>query len=460
MPAALQSFFLVLFALFLVFLNGFFVAAEFAIVKVRSTRIEELAARGTFGAKKAQEAVRHLDSYLSATQLGITLASLGLGYIGEPAFAHLLEPTLGWLPERIRPAAVAGIVAFTLITALHIVLGELVPKSLAIQKAEKITLAVIYPLDFFYRLFRAPIVLLNGVASLVLRPFGVSPAGGHEGSEPHSEDELRMIISASRQGGELKESEYTIVNRVFDFAQQQAKEIMVPRLDVVFLSTDWSIAENVRVAEESGFTRFPLMEDGSQDDVVGMIHIKDLLALSRQEGTATEDDAARLRRIARDMIRVPETKQIDQMLRDFQRGRQHMAVIVDEYGGTAGIVTLEDIVEEIIGDIHDEFDRTAPELEPVGEDCYSVDARMSLAKLERALNIAGPAEETEVDTIGGWVMAERGSGTIRLGDIVAYGEATVTVTELAGRRVRKVKVCIPERDTPERSPVGTARAEQ
>jgi CBS domain containing-hemolysin-like protein len=214
----------------------------------------------------------------------------------------------------------------------------------------------------------------------------------------------------------------------------------------------------VRVAEESGFTRFPLMEGGSPDDVIGMIHVKDLLALSRQE-SAEGEDGAHLRRIARDMIRVPETKPIDQMLRDFQRGRQHMAVIVDEYGGTAGIVTLEDIVEEIVGDIQDEFDRTSPELEPVGEDCYSVDARMPLSKLERALDIQGPAEETEVDTVGGWVMAQRGSGPIRLGDVVPYGDATVTVTELAGRRVRKVKVCIPERGASERSPVGSAQTE-
>jgi CBS domain containing-hemolysin-like protein len=231
---------------------------------------------------------------------------------------------------------------------------------------------------------------------------------------------------------------------------------MVPRPDIVFLSTDRSVAENVRIAEDSSFTRFPLMEGGSPDDIVGMIHSKDLLALSRQNGV--EDDAARLRRIAREMIRVPETKLIDQMLRDFQRQRQHMAVIVDEYGGTAGLVTLEDIVEEIVGDIQDEFDRTSPELERVGEDCYNVDARMPLTKLERALSIEGPAAETEVDTIGGWVMAQRGSGPIRLGDVVPYGDATVTVTELAGRRVRKVKVCIPE-PASKRSPVGSAQAE-
>jgi CBS domain containing-hemolysin-like protein len=449
MPELLQSVLLILTALFLILLNGFFVGASFAIVKVRATRIEELATHNAFGAKKALAVIRHLDAYLSATQLGSTLASLALGYIGEPTFAHLFEPLLRWLPDRFRPVAVAGVLAFALMSALHILFGELVPKSLAIQKAERVTLAVVYPLDWFYRLFRGPIALLNGIAALVLRPFGIA-AAGEESGDPHSADELRIILSASHQGGEIEKSEFELVNRVFDFAQQQAKEIMVPRPDVIFLSTDRSISENVLIAEESSFTRFPLMEDGSPDHVVGMIHIKDLLTLSGQVGqNGTEEDAARLRRIARDMIRVPETKPIDQMLRDFQRGRQHMAVIVDEYGGTAGIVTLEDIVEEIVGDIQDEFDRTSPELEPIGADCYSVDARMPVAKLERALGIEGPAEETEVDTIGGWVLAQSGSGPVQIGDVVAYGEATVTVTEMAGRRVRKVKVCIPERtDSP------------
>ncbi|MES2461723.1 MAG: CNNM domain-containing protein, partial [Armatimonadota bacterium] len=212
MPDPLKSVALVLFALFLVLLNGFFVAAEFAIVKVRSTRIDELAAKNQFGAKKAQDAVRHLDAYLSATQLGITLASLGLGYVGEPAFAHLIEPIFGSLSETTRHILSAAI-AFTLITALHIVIGELAPKSLAIQRAESTTLAIIYPLDFFYRLFKLPIALLNGTASLVLRPFGLTAAGEH-GGDAHSEDELRLILNASMAGGEIKASEVHLVNQV------------------------------------------------------------------------------------------------------------------------------------------------------------------------------------------------------------------------------------------------------
>lgn len=432
---------LVAFALFLVLLNGFFVAAEFALVKVRATRIDELADKKRFGAKKAQSAVRHLDAYLSATQLGITLASLGLGYIGEPAFAHLLEPLLAGRVSQSAQHTIAFAVAFTIITALHIVIGELAPKSLAIQKAEATVLAVVYPLDFFYRLFKLPIFLLNSLAGAVLRLFGLQNASEHGEGEAHSEGELRRILDTSVAGGEIRESEANLVHQVFDFAHRQAKDVMVPRPDVIFLNTERTLDECVARTEESGFTRFPLM-DGSPDAVVGMIHVKDLLALARHSQPGQSDETA-LRRIARPILRVPETKPIDQLLRDFQRERQHMAAIVDEYGGTAGIVTLEDIVEEIVGDIQDEFDRTSPELEPAGKDCYHVDARMSLDKLQRALSITGPAEEIEVDTLGGYFLEIRGD-TARVGDELSFGEATFTIIEMVGRRVRKVRVCVPE----------------
>jgi len=446
MSPTVQSALLVVFALFLVLLNGFFVAAEFALVKVRSTRMDELATKNRFGAKKAQDAVRHLDAYLSATQLGITLASLGLGYVGEPAFAKLVEPLLHGRMSETTVHGVAFAIAFTIITALHIVVGELAPKSLAIQKAEATTLAIIYPLDFFYRVFKLPIAFLNWTASLVLRPFGLEPAGEH-GADAHSEDELRLILTASHEGGEIKESELNLVNQVFDFAHRQAREVMSPRPDVVFFSTNRALAENAVLSDESNFTRFPLAEAGSPDEVVGMVHIKDLLTAMRQRSGGNENsetEEACLRRIARPMLRVPETKPIDRLLRDLQGNRQHMALVVDEYGGTAGIVTIEDIVEEIVGDIQDEFDRTSPELEPAGRDCYHVDARMSLEKLERALHVDGPDKETETDTVGGYVLHELGNN-VRVGDSLAYGEATFTITEKAGRRIRKVRVCIPER---------------
>lgn len=441
---------LILLAILLVLLNGFFVAAEFAIVKVRATRIDELAARNRFGAKKAQEAVRHLDSYLSATQLGITLASLGLGWIGEPAVAHLIEPLLAGRFGETTQKAISFALAFTVITFLHIVVGELAPKSLAIQKAEATTLAVVYPLDWFYKIFRLPIFLLNGTAGALLRLFGLRNIA-EDHSEVHSEAELRLILDASHAGGQIEESGLKLVNQIFDFTHQQAKEVMIPRPDVVFLSTDRSIAENISITERAGFTRYPLCE-GSPDEVIGMIHVKDLLAAGARASDLTPEAAAsRLREIARPLPRVPETKSIDLMLRDFQRAHQHMSVVVDEYGGTAGIVTLEDILEEIVGDIQDEFDRTSPELEPAGKDCYHVDARMSLDKLHRTLGIAGPDKAAEVDTVGGWVLTALGNA-VREGDTFAYGEATLTVIEMAGRRIRKVRVCIPEPVTTSETP--------
>lgn len=456
MSDSLQSAGLVLFALFLVLLNGFFVAAEFAMVKVRATRIEELAAKNRFGARKAQQAIRHLDAYLSATQLGITLASLGLGYIGEPAFARLLEPLLGGLDPKTRHG-VAFAIAFTIITALHIVIGELAPKSLALQKAEATTLAIIYPLGWFYWLFRIPIFLLNATAAVVLRLFGLKPAAEGDG-EAHSEAELRLILNASHEGGEIRESEFNLVNQIFEFAHRQAKEIMIPRPDVIFLDAQKSVAENIAVTEQVNFTRYPLC-NGSPDDVIGMVHIRDLLGLTvtgkrrftfvpsapdaPPAAAALPSEEEALRCIARPVLRVPENKPIDQMLRTFQREHQHLAVVVDEYGGTAGIVTLEDILEEIVGDIQDEFDRTSPELEPSGKDCYHVDARMSLGKLHRTLNIESPDENPEVDTVGGWILASL-SNAVREGDTLPYGSATFTVTEVAGRRIRKVRVCVPE----------------
>ena len=436
----LTSALLLAFALFLVLLNGFFVAAEFALVKVRSSRIEELVEKNTYGAKQAQNALKHLDAYLSATQLGITLASLGLGYIGEPAFANLLEPVLGRLDGGARHF-VAGAIAFTIITALHIIYGELIPKSLAIARSEPVTLKVVVPLHAFYWLFQLPIRLLNATAALNMRPFGVEPAGEGD-EEAHSEEELRIILNASHEGGKIEESEYTMVRQVFDMAHRQARSVMIPRPDVVFLSTAHTILENIASADRAGYTRYPLADDDSPDNLVGMIHIKDLLALGRQPASDLPD-AERLHKIVRPVLRVPETKAVDEILREFQKSRQRMAVVVDEYGGTAGILTLEDIVEEIVGDLQDEFDRSAPELEPDGRDCYQVDARMDLDKLTRALLFDAPKETENVETVGGWVLARR-EGKAHVGDEVAFGDATFTVVEMAGRRVRKVRVCVPE----------------
>ncbi|MFM7322172.1 MAG: hemolysin family protein, partial [Armatimonadota bacterium] len=257
-------------------------------------------------------------------------------------------------------------------------------------------------------------------------------AGFEYHADTHSEAELRLILEASHAGGAIPESEWTLASRVFDFVHRQAKDVMVPRPDIVFLRADRPLAENRAVAESSGFTRFPLVEDGSADRIVGMVHIRDLFA-------GEPDD---LRTVARIIPRVPETKRIDQMLRDLQRGRLHMAVVADEYGGTAGIVTLEDIIEEIVGDIQDEYDPTAPEMENSGAG-YLVDARITLDKLARDLEINPPEGDVDVDTVGGWVMTQC-DPPIRAGAQARYGRALFTVAETAGRRIRKVRVTVPD----------------
>lgn len=411
-----------LLALLLVFLTAFFVAAELALVKVRTTRLDELAARKVFGAERALEASRHVSHYLHATKFGVMVCALVLGKVGDEAIHGLLQPVLHSLPIWV-----ASLIVILLVTLIEFVLGELVPTTMAIKDAEKILLKTIVPLDLFYRICRLPLAAMGKLSSLILRPFGYK--SGHEDDETHSEAEIRLIVEQSGEGGELGEEEVGLLHRVLDFAHRQAKEIMVPRPDIVFLSTDRTLNENRKVAENSGYTRFPLCEEGSTDDIIGMIHIRDLLRF--QSGD--------LLSIVIDLPRVPETKPIDQLLRELQRQRQHMAVVVDEFGGTAGIVTLEDILEEIVGDIMDERDPTRPEIETTVDGTYQVDGRMPLEKLERLLELTGPEQEPEVETVGGWVLIQT-NGNPRVGDQVAYGAAQLTVMETTGRRVRKVRV--------------------
>jgi len=416
-------------ALLLVALTGFFVAAELALVKVRSTRLDELATRKVFGAEKARDATRHISHYLHATKFGVMICALILGKVGDEAVHHLLEPLFhtfpAWLMSWLPTVIVMGCV-----TLVEFVLGELVPTTLAIKDAERILLATIYPLDAFYRLCKGPLAAMGALSGLVLRPFGITAS--HDDEDAHSEAEIRLIVEQSGEDGALRKEEVGLVHRVLDFAHRQAKEILVPRPDIVFLSTHLPLAQNRKIAEASGYTRFPLCEEGSTDEIIGMIHIRDLLSFKNGD----------LRKIVHELPRIPETKPIDQLLRELQSQRQHMAVVVDEFGGTAGLVTLEDIIEEIVGDIIDERDPTRPEIEDAGEGGYLVEGRMSLEKLTRVLEFAGPDEEPDVDTVGGWVLAQT-EGVPRVGNLIPYGEAQFLVVEVAGRRVQKVRVRVP-----------------
>lgn len=415
-------------ALFLVLLNGFFVAAEFALVKVRSTRIAELANEGKASARMAMHAIHHLDAYLSATQLGITLASIGLGWIAEPAFHTLLEPVIHalHLPAQVGKA-LAFFIPFAIVSALHIVLGELAPKSWAIQQPERLSLAVAYPLHGFYWLFKPAISLLNGMASLLLRyVLRLEPVSEHELA--HSEEELRMILQASGQSGMLKDSEVDLVNHVFEFADKKASEIMIPRVDMVYLDATWPMAKNMEITRSHTYTRYPLC-NGDPDHVLGMIHIKDLLGV--------EERGVDIRDVKREMVFVPETKSIDQLLREFQLRKMHMAVVVDEYGGTAGLVTLEDVLEQIVGEIHDEHEEPSPEVQPVGDNAFLVDGKVLLGELRVDHHIELPTNGSE--TVGGWVVDRLGA-IPEAGEIVEVEGYRIEVKDVLGQRVRQVLI--------------------
>jgi CBS domain containing-hemolysin-like protein len=419
-----DNLFKLLLALLLVFLTAFFVAAELALVKVRTTRLDELATRKVFGAERALEASRHISHYLHATKFGVMVCAVVLGSVGHDVVHGFLGPVLHSVPDWV-----STVLIMVIVTLVEFVLGELVPTTMAIKDAEKILLATIVPLDIFYRVCKHPLAAMGKLSSLILRPFGYKT--DHSDEESISEAEIRLIVEQSGEGGALGEEEVGLVHRVLDFAHRQAKEIMVPRPDIVFLSTDKPLAENRKIAENSGYTRFPLCEEGSTDEIIGMIHIRDLLRFKSGD----------LLSIVIDLPRVPETKPIDQLLRELQRQRQHMAVVVDEFGGTEGIVTLEDILEEIVGDIMDERDPTRPEIESGPEGTSVVDGRMPLEKLERLLELTSPEEEPEVETVGGWVLTQT-NGSPRVGDTVSYSNAQLTVVEMTGRRVRKVRVSV------------------
>lgn len=414
-------------AVLLVLINGFFVAAEFSLVKIRPTRVEELAAAGSVTARMAQHAVKRLDAYLSATQLGITLASIGLGWIGEPAFAALLRPI--FLELDISERAAFGIsfaVAYFFVTLLHVVIGELMPKSWAIQQSERVSLAVAFPLHWFYVLFLPLIALLNGIANALLRLFGIRPATSAEMA--HSQEELDMILIASGQSGVLRESEVDLMRRVFRFGEKNVADIMVPRVDMTVIQSDNTVEQALAIALQKPYSRFPVIGDNA-DDIRGVLHIRDLMRLYR-EGKRDFKNSMR------QTIFVPPSKQLDDLLREFQKTRTHLAIVRDEYGGTAGLVTLEDVIEEIVGDISDESDIAPPEIRHEKDSWYV----LGTARLEDVNEqIGSDFSSEEVDSIGG-MMAEILGRPARKGDSARYREWLLEAIEADDTRVKIVKV--------------------
>jgi CBS domain containing-hemolysin-like protein len=424
---------MLVFALTLVALNGLFVAAEFALVKIRATQVDRLVGEGMTSAGLVEEATNKLDAYLSVSQLGITISSLGLGWIGEPAFAHFLQPLLkplGVPDGSIHVIAFAA--AFGTITFLHVVFGELAPKSVAIARAEGTALFVAPFMRFFYYLFWPGIVVFNGTANAVVRLFGIPPAS--ETEETHSEEELRIIIEQSTRRGVLNTGEEHMLEAVFELEDTRAREIMVPRPDVIALPAATRLDELVLVVA-GNHTRYPVFEGDSQERIIGMVHVKDVLETIKQTRSLQADMSAR--DLMRDVLIVPENRRIDALLKDLQKQGLQMAVVIDEWGSFEGIVTMEDIVEEIVGEIRDEFDEEEPHVERVEGGSYTVDGRIPIGTVNEV--VGSDFKSEDFDTIGGLVLGQLGRAP-EVGDEVHLHGHILRVEEANGPRVARVSV--------------------
>ncbi|MEK3937317.1 hemolysin family protein [Sporosarcina sp. FSL W7-1349] len=385
----------------LIALTAFFVASEFAIVKVRTTRIDQLIGEGNRKAVNAKKVIGNLDEYLSACQLGITITALGLGMLGEPTVKLILAPVFTYLDLTPNVTTILSFaIAYIFVTFLHVVVGELAPKTIAIQKAEEITLSFSKPLILFYRLMYPIIKGMNGSARAIIRLFGFKSIS--ESEVAHTEEELRMILSDSLKGGEINQAEYKYVNKIFEFDDRIAKEIMVPRTEMMTIEKDLTLKDVFDVIGVEQYTRYPVT-DGDKDHVIGLVNMKNLLtAYIKDPATGNQPVIEYMQPI----IRVIETIPIGDLLLKIQRERIHMAVLMDEYGGTSGLVTIEDILEEIVGEIQDEFDTDeVPEVQFIGDGHYILDAKMLIENVNDVLGI--DIDEEDIDTIGGWFMTQR-----------------------------------------------------
>ncbi|MFZ9505330.1 MAG: hemolysin family protein [Cyclobacteriaceae bacterium] len=381
----------ILVTLLLVFLNGFFVAAEFAIVKVRSSQI---ALQSGLSKKAAEAVLENLDGFLAATQLGITLASLGLGWVGEDVVSRIIlnvMDSMGLELDDKLAHRIAFPVAFVVITILHIVFGELAPKSLAIQYPTATTMKLALPLRLFYFFFKPVIFVLNGFANMILRLLGIRPVR----EQIHSEEELKLIIAESEEGGAIETSERELIQNVFDFDNRIVRQVMVPRLKVTGMSVGLSMEEALRIVLKEGYSRYPVYE-GSLDEITGIVHAKDIVANHVEKTTKT------LRDILRPAFYITENKGIDTLLREFQRKKVQMAVVISEFGGTMGIVTLEDILEELVGEIQDEHDQEQQVVTQLGENHFQILARSPIHDINKLLEIPFPESE-EYDTLAGLI---------------------------------------------------------
>lgn len=413
-------------------LSAFFVASEFAIVKVRSTRIDQLVEEGNKRALAAKKILSNLDEYLSTVQLGITILSLVLGWIGEKTVSHLLMPVFSFI-HITGPSVhvISTILAFLLITFVHVVVGELAPKTVAIQKAETISLLTSRPLILIHRILYPFVWLLNTSSRLVTRLFGLKIV--NENELAHTEEELRIIVSESYKSGEINQSEFKYVNKIFEFDNRIAKEIMVPRTEITSLSKEDSFDELLQTIREERFTRYPVI-DGDKDHIIGMVNAKELLTDLLSD---SDRNKSTLNSYIRPIIRVIDTIPIQELLLMMQKERIHMAVLIDEYGGTSGLVTVEDIIEEIVGEIRDEFDMDeVPLVRKIKENHYIIDSKVLVSEVNDLLGTN--INDEDIDTIGGWVLTENYEA--KQGDIIEYENFDFIIKEMEDLHVKYVEV--------------------
>lgn len=426
----------IIFNLFVVMLlllsNGFFVASEFAMVSVRKTRIAQLTKEGNFNAKIALEALKDLDKFIAAVQLGVTISSIGLGWVGEATLVRMIEPLFKFLPTcyvNVASHTASVTIAFALITVLHVVIGELMPKSIALQYPERTSLLIALPMQLLTKLFNPMIILLNGLGNFLLRLLKIPLS--QSSHLAHSIEELNMLINASYNEGVLNETEKEMLQNVFKFSDLTAKQVMVPRTDMICIPSDITFAELNELAVESQYTRYPVYEE-NPDHISGLIHVKDLYGLSLKNKEFSIEG------LLRPILLVPETITMDNLVREFKKRQSQMAIVIDEFGGTSGLITLEDVLEEIFGEVQDEFDADEEaDIKEVSLNVYEANAMMRIDEIAEYFELE--IEDEDVDTIGGLVVKELGR-IAELEDTVEIQNLEVTVKEIDGARITKLQI--------------------
>ncbi len=424
---------------FLLVLNGFFVAAEFALVSVRRTRVEELVAQHRPGAQALQRATHSVERFIAATQLGITLASLGLGWVGEPALAHLIDPLVQIVP--VPPAwtdftahGVGAVVAFITITFLHVVLGELTPKSISLQRAERVALAVAQPMSWITTVFKPGIWVLNQAGNLVLRMLGLEPAAGHE--MVHSVEEIKLVMAASADQGVLGDTEYDMVDSIFDLRETMVRQLMIPRTEITALPIEATLREAIELQKDDSHEKIPVYEQ-DVDHIVGILYLRDVL-----EALAQGQLDRAVKGLTREAIFLPETAKINAALKTFRDKRQHVAIVLDEYGGTAGLLTLEDIMEHIAGELPDQFDTDErPNIVKRSDGRWEINGLTLIEDVNKELNLL--LKDDNYDTIAGFVMGKL-ERVPQKGDTVSVDGVLFEVEQVDGMRIDRLAVQIKE----------------